>query len=311
LLFPNNVWRQPDSILKSVEQKMVSHRESTLDPLESTTESGGLKRHLSARHIQLISIGGAIGVGLFMGSGKMVSLAGTSILLIYAIIGFFMFFTMRAMGELLLSNLKYKSFADCIAAYLGPKAGFFTAWSYWLVGVVAVVSECIVVGKYFQYWYPDLPVWIPAFTALGMLFVLNILTVKVFGELEFWFALIKIVAIVGMIVAAIKLIAVAHVSPDGVTASVDHLLNRDSFMPHGIMGFFAGFQLAVTSFAGVELIGTTAAEAKNPTRTLPRAINAVPLRIFLFTDLRSRVSFVLHHWHTSARTRAHSFKCSC
>lgn len=241
-----------------------------------------LDRGLSNRHLQLISIGGAIGVGLFMGSGKTISLSGTSIILTYAVIGFFMYFLMRALGELLLSNLGYKTFADFCTEYLGAWAGFSVAWSYWLAWVVAVISDCIIVGGYARFWFPDLPTWIPAFVTLATLMVLNAMTVKVFGEIEFWFAITKIIAIAALIVASGYLIATSYVSPSGVTASLDHLFRHDAFMPHGMAGVFAGFQIAIFSFAGLEVIGTTAAETRDPEKNLPKAINSVPIRILVF-----------------------------
>ncbi|MEG3003302.1 MAG: D-serine/D-alanine/glycine transporter, partial [Comamonas sp.] len=152
-------------------------------------QDGHLKRTLENRHIQLISIGGAIGTGLFMGSGKVIALSGTSILLVYAILGFFVFFVMRAMGELLLSDLRFKSFADIVAHYLGPRAGFVLSWSYWLSWSVAVVGDVVVVAGFFQYWYADVPAWIPAFFTLFVLLGLNMLAVRIFGEVEFWFGI--------------------------------------------------------------------------------------------------------------------------
>ncbi|WP_110968709.1 amino acid permease [Pseudomonas huaxiensis] len=243
---------------------------------------GHLQRTLENRHIQLIAIGGAIGTGLFMGSGKIIALSGTSIILVYAIIGFFLFFVMRAMGELLLSDLRFKSFADIVAAYLGPRAGFVLSWSYWLSWSVAVVGDVVVVAGFMQYWYPDLPAWMPAFFTLFLLLGLNMLAVRIFGEVEFWFAIIKIVAIVVLILTALVMIATSFTSPNGVAASLGHMVTPGAIFPHGASGFFAGFQIAVFSFAGTELIGTTAAEAKNPERTLPKAINTIPARILLF-----------------------------
>lgn len=249
----------------------------------ATAESPAhLKRTLENRHIQLISIGGAIGTGLFMGSGKVIALSGTSIVLVYAIIGFFLYLVMRAMGELLLSDLQLKSFADIVARYLGPRAGFLLSWSYWLSWSVAVVGDVVVVAGFFQYWYPDVPVWMSAFFTMVLLIGLNLLAVRIFGEIEFWFAIIKIVAIVLLILTALVMIATSFTSPTGVVASISHLTETGSVFPHGLSGFFAGFQIAIFSFAGTELIGTTAAEAKDPERTLPKAINTIPFRILLF-----------------------------
>lgn len=253
------------------------------DYASSRTEGAGhLKRSLDNRHIQLISIGGAIGTGLFMGSGKIIAMSGTSIVLVYAIIGFFLFFVMRAMGELLLSDLRHKTFADTVAAYLGPRAGFVLSWSYWLSWSVAVVGDVVVVAGFFQFWYPDVPAWMPAFFTMALLLSLNMLAARIFGEVEFWFAIIKIVAIVVLILTAFMMVATAHTSPNGVVASFSHMVQPGAILPNGFSGFFAGFQIAVFSFAGTELIGTTAAEAKDPEKTLPKAINTIPVRILLF-----------------------------
>lgn len=248
----------------------------------SIENDGHLKRTLENRHIQLISIGGAIGTGLFMGAGKIIALSGTSIVLVYAIIGFFLFFVMRAMGELLLSNLQFKSFADIVATYLGPRAGFVLSWSYWLSWSVAVIGDVVVVAGFFQYWYADVPAWAPAFFTMFLLLTMNMLAARIFGEVEFWFAIIKIVAIVALIVTALMMIATSFVSPNGVVASFSHMTEHGAMFPNGISGFFAGFQIAIFSFAGTELIGTTAAEAKNPEKTLPKAINTIPFRILVF-----------------------------
>ncbi|MEQ4618442.1 MAG: amino acid permease [Corticimicrobacter sp.] len=260
----------------------ASHQQGSTSATSSDHAAPHLQRTLDNRHIQLISIGGAIGTGLFMGSGKIISLSGTSIILVYAILGFFLFFVMRAMGEMLLSNLEFKSFADIVAEYLGPRAGFVLSWSYWLSWSVAVVGDVVVVAGFVQYWFPDMPAWVPAFFTMLLLIGLNLLAVRIFGEVEFWFAIIKIVAIVALIVTALVMIAVSFQSPNGVVASFSHLTEKGAILPHGISGFFAGFQIAVFSFAGTELIGTTAAETRNPEKTLPKAINTIPFRILLF-----------------------------
>ncbi len=241
-----------------------------------------LQRNLTNRHIQLIAIGGAIGTGLFMGSGKTISLAGPSIIFVYMIIGFMLFFVMRAMGELLLSNLNYKSFIDFSADLLGPWAGYFTGWTYWFCWVITGIADVIAIASYSQFWFPDLPQWIPAILCVGVLLSLNLITVKLFGEIEFWFAMIKIVAILGLIGTGLYMVVSGFQSPNGDTASLGNLWNDQGMFPHGLMGFFAGFQIAVFAFVGIELVGTTAAEAKDPERTLPRAINSIPLRIIMF-----------------------------
>ncbi|MFT4171176.1 MAG: D-serine/D-alanine/glycine transporter [Rhodocyclaceae bacterium] len=261
-------------------------------------DSDHLRRNLSNRHIQLIAIGGAIGTGLFMGSGKTISLAGPSIIFVYMIIGFMLFFVMRAMGELLLSNLQYKSFSDFAADLLGPWAGFFTGWTYWFCWVVTGIADVVAVAGYAQFWMPDLPQWMPALACVVLLLSLNLATVKLFGEMEFWFAMIKIVAIVGLILMGAYMVLTHYQSPNGVTASLGHLWNDGGMFPKGVMGFFAGFQIAVFAFVGIELVGAAAAETKDPEKTLPKAINSIPIRIIMFYVLALITIMCVTPWNS-------------
>ncbi len=255
-----------------------------------------LRRSLSNRHLQLIAIGGAIGTGLFMGSGKTISLAGPSILLVYLIIGVMLFFVMRAMGELLLSNLEYKSFIDFSTDLLGPWAGFFCGWTYWFCWIITAIADVIAIAAYAQFWFPGLAPWIPAVLCVLLLLSLNLVTVKLFGELEFWFALIKIVAIVALIATGFALVAWGFTSPSGHKASLANLWSDGGFFPKGISGFFAGFQIAVFAFVGIELVGTTAAETADPKRNLPKAINSIPVRIIIFYVLALVAIMVVTPW---------------
>jgi D-serine/D-alanine/glycine transporter len=241
-----------------------------------------LHRGLSNRHIQLIAIGGAIGTGLFMGSGRTISLAGPAVVVVYGIIGVFVFFVLRAMGELLLSNLNYKSFVDFSAELLGPAAGFFVGWSYWFAWIATGIAEVVAIAGYSKFWWPDLPAWLPALVTGALILMFNLFSVRNFGETEFWFALIKVVAIVCFIGVGAILLATNFVSPQGHRATIANLWNDGGFFATGFMGVVSGFQIAFFAFVGVELVGTAAAETVNPRRTLPRAINAVPLRVAIF-----------------------------
>jgi D-serine/D-alanine/glycine transporter len=256
-----------------------------------------LKRSLSNRHLQLIALGGAIGTGLFMGSGKTISLAGPSIVFVYLIIGVMLFFVMRAMGELLLSNLQYKSFIDFSTDLLGPWAGFFCGWTYWFCWIITAIAEVIAIAAYMQFWFPHLAPWIPAVLCVVLLLTLNLTTVKLFGETEFWFALIKIVAICALIVTGLAMVVWGFVSPAGNHASLANLWNDGGMFPKGISGFFAGFQIAVFAFVGIELVGTAAAETANPERNLPRAINSIPIRIVIFYVLSLVAIMAVTPWH--------------
>lgn len=258
-----------------------------------------LKRNLTNRHIQLIAIGGAIGTGLFMGSGKTISLAGPSILLVYTIIGFILFFVMRAMGELLLSNLKYKSFVDFVIDLLGPMAGFFMGWTYWFCWIVTGSADLIAISGYIEYLFPGmLDPWIPAFICILLFLGLNLLTVKLFGETEFWFAIIKILAIIALIIIGIFFIISGFKTPSGEITSISNIWNDGGFFPTGFVGFVSGFQIAAFAFVGVELVGTTAAETKNPEKILPKAINAIPVRIILFYVLALAIIMSVMPWRS-------------
>ncbi|MGE6630622.1 amino acid permease [Bacillus sp. NPDC077027] len=239
-----------------------------------------LKRDLSNRHVQLIAIGGTIGTGLFLGSGKAIQLAGPSIILAYLIVGMAIFFVMRALGELLLSKAGYQSLTDIAEDYLGPWASFVTGWTYWFCWIMTAMADVIAVGVYVQYWF-DIPQWIPAFICLLILLGFNLLTVKLFGELEFWFALIKVITILLLIGIGIVLLVIGF-KTDAGPVTVTNLWAHGGIFPNGMTGFLLSFQMVVFAYVGVELVGVSAAETSNPQKNIPSAINKIPLRILFF-----------------------------
>ncbi len=240
-----------------------------------------LKRGLKNRHVQLLAIGGAIGTGLFLGSGRSISLAGPSILLTYLITGIICFFMMRALGELLLSNLDHHSFIDFVEEYLGDRAAFITGWTYWFCWLSLAMADLTAVGLYMQYWIPWMPQWIPALVVLAVLLIMNLTAVKHFGEMEFWFALIKVIAIVSLIIIGLIMILTGFTTNAGAAAFAN-LWNYGGWFPNGTMGFILSFQMVVFAFTGIELVGLTAGETENPKKVIPMAINNIPLRIILF-----------------------------
>lgn len=266
-------------------------------PMHHDDKGQNLSRGLSNRHIQLIAIGGAIGTGLFLGSGKTIAVAGPSVIFVYMIIGFMLFFVMRAMGEVLLSNSGYRTFADFAGDLIGPWAGFMVGWTYWFCWIIIGIADIIAISGYVKVWAPDLPLWIPALLTIVLFLVLNLVAVRLFGELEFWFALIKVVAIIALVVVGIVLIAMAFRSPNGDTASLANLWNDGGMFPKGFMGFIGGFQIAIFAFQGIELAGTAAAETKDPEKTLPKAINSIPIRVLLFYVGSLIVIMAVTPWH--------------
>lgn len=260
----------------------------TTTNIDEQSSPNELQRKLSNRHLQLIAIGGAIGTGLFMGSGKTISLAGPSIIIIYMIIGAMFFFLMRALGEILLSNLHYKSFIDMAHDLIGPGAGYYIGWSYWLGWILVGIADLAAIINYLSFWLPPDQMFTPmgqaAISAGCVLFILaiNLVTVKLFGEIEFWFALIKILAIIGLILVGAFMVFTSFQSPSGAVASFSNIWSHGGVFPKGSMGFLAGFQIAMFAFVGVELLGTMAAETKDPEKNLPKAVNAIPTRIIIF-----------------------------
>ncbi|HDC5570375.1 TPA: amino acid permease [Staphylococcus aureus] len=239
-----------------------------------------LQRELRNRHIQLIAIGGAIGTGLFLGAGQTIALTGPSILLTYIIIGFMLFMFMRGLGEIIIQNTEFKSFADVTNTYIGPFAGFVTGWTYWFCWIITGMAEVTAVAKYVSFWFPEIPNWISALFCVLLLMSFNLLSARLFGELEFWFSIIKIATIIGLIVVGFVMILFAFKTQFG-HASFTNLYEHGIFAK-GASGFFMSFQMALFSFVGIEMIGVTAGETKDPVKTIPKAINSVPIRILIF-----------------------------
>ncbi|MCZ4118838.1 amino acid permease [Streptomyces sp. H39-S7] len=241
----------------------------------------GYQRGLGSRQIQMIAIGGAIGTGLFLGAGKAIHQAGPSLIMMYAIAGVIIFFIMRALGELLTYRPVSGSFADYAREFLGPFWGFVTGWTYWLMWVVTGMAEVTAASVYITYWWKDIPQWISALVFLLVLFGVNLISVKVFGEVEFWFSMIKVTAIIGMILIGIGVLTIGF-SAAGDTASLSHLWGNGGVFPNGVGKSLMTLQIVMFAYLAVELVGVTAGEAENPRETLPKAINTLPWRIGVF-----------------------------
>lgn len=254
-----------------------------------------LQRGLKNRHVQLIAIGGAIGTGLFLGSGHSIALAGPSILFAYMITGTICFLMMRALGELLLSNTNYHTFVEFIQEYMGDKIAFITGWTYWFCWVSVAMADITAVGMYVQFWLPHIPLWVPSAVVLVLLVLMNLFTVRLFGELEFWFALIKVAAIVALILVGLYFIIQGHPTTNGV-AAFSNIWSHGGWFPKGISGFIQSFQMVVFAFACIEMVGLTAGETKDPHKVLPKAINSIPLRIILFYTCSLAVIMSIFPW---------------
>ena len=252
-----------------------------------------LKRGLKNRHIQLIALGGAIGTGLFLGIASTIQMAGPSVLLGYAIAGAVAFLIMRQLGEMIVAEPVAGSFSHFADKYCGRWAGFVSGWNYWVMYVLVSLAELTALGIYMQYWFPELPTWVSALGFFVLVNLLSLLNVKAFGELEFWFAVIKVAAVVGMIVFGLYLLIGGGAGPE---AGVSNLWRHGGFFPNGVGGLAMAMAVIMFSFGGLELIGITAAEADDPSRTIPRATNNALYRILIFYIGALAVLLMLFPW---------------
>ncbi|MFC9549973.1 amino acid permease [Rhodococcus sp. NPDC056960] len=241
----------------------------------------GLAQGLNKRHIRMIAIGGAIGVGLFLGSGKGISYAGPALIGVYAVTGVFIFIIMRALGELLMYRPVTGSFAEYAREFLGPAYGFITGWGYWITWTIIGMAEITAAGIFVKFWFPAMPQYLTALIALIALVFLNLAKVGFFGEAEFWFASIKVLTIVALIAGGIFAL-VFDVGKAGQEGGINNLWDHGGIAPHGLLAVLLAFQIVVFSYQGVELIGMTAAETKDRATVLPKAINSIPWRIGIF-----------------------------
>ncbi len=261
--------------------------------MEGQEHGDSLKRGLKNRHIQLIALGGAIGTGLFLGIADTIKMAGPSVILGYGIGGFIAFLIMRQLGEMVVEEPVAGSFSHFAYKYWGNFAGFASGWNYWVLYVLVAMAELTAVGKYIQYWWPDIPTWATALSFFVLINVINLSTVKIYGEMEFWFSIIKVVAIIGMILVGGYLLFSGKGGPE---ASVSNLWDEGGFFPFGISGLVMAMAVIMFSFGGLELVGITAAEADNPQKTIPQATNQVIWRVLIFYIGSLTVLLSLYPW---------------
>lgn len=263
----------------------------------SNQQQGNLKHGLSNRHIQLIALGGAIGTGLFLGISQSIKLAGPSVILGYAIAGFIAFLMMRQLGEMVVQEPVSGSFSHFAYKYWGPFAGFMSGWNYWVLNILVCMAELSAIGLYIQYWWPEIPTWASALAFFLLINGINLLHVKLFGEMEFWFSIIKILAILAMIAFGSYLLATGTAGPQ---ASISNLWALGGFFPYGIKGLVMAMAVIIFAFGGIELFGITAAEARDPDKTLPKAVNQIIYRILIFYIATLFILFALFPWNQMA-----------
>ena len=254
-----------------------------------------LQRRLTPRHITFMALGMAIGAGLFLGSASAINMAGPSVLFAYLFGGVMIFIIMRALGEMAVHDPVAGSFSSYAHRYLGPFAGYLTGWNYWLLMVGVGMAESTAVGIYMKQWFPDLPQWIWVFGSVVMIGTLNLMAVKVYGEMEFWFTMIKVVTVVLMILGGAGMIWLGW-GNSGHPVGLGNLWQHGGWFPHGVTGMVLALPVVVFAFGGIETIGMAAGEASQPERTIPRAVNSVLWRILIFYVGALFVIMAIYPW---------------
>lgn len=272
-----------------------------------STEAAEVKEHkelhrgLKNRHIQMIALGGAIGTGLFYGSSTTIALVGPAITLSYLIGGIMIFLVVRALGEMSVDEPVSGAFSYYAYKYWGDFPGFFSGWNYWFNYIVVSMAELAVVGAYINFWLPNVPTWVSALIFLVAITLINLINVKAFGEFEFWFALIKVVAIIAMIIFGLLMIFFG-LGNNGVPTGFSNLWAHGGFLPNGLWGLLLSLVIVMFSFGGVELIGITAGEADNPKKSIPKAINQVIWRILVFYIGALSILIIIYPWNQVGAT---------
>jgi L-asparagine transporter-like permease len=269
-------------------------------------QASELKRKLKNRHIQFIALGGAVGTGLFLGTGSAIFQAGPAVILGYFIAGILVFSIMRQLGEMDTEEPMAGSFGYFAYKYWGTFPGFLAGWNYWVLYVMVGIAELTAIAAYMQYWFPALATWKSAFLFFVVINAVNLTAVKAYGETEFAFSIIKITSICAMIIAGLYILVLHPSLVDG--ASFKNLWQAatagahkgdaafSGFLPHGIAGLITAVPIITFAFGGLELVGITAAETADPKKTIPKAVNQVIFRILVFYIGTLTVLLSLYHW---------------
>ncbi|GLQ49679.1 amino acid permease [Dyella flava] len=254
-----------------------------------------LQRRLTSRLITFMALGMAIGAGLFLGSADSINLAGPSVIFAYMFGGAMIFIIMRALGEMAVHDPVAGSFSSYAHRYLGPFAGYLTGWNYWLLMVGVGMAESTAVGIYMKAWFPELPQWIWVFGSVVAIGTLNLMAVRVYGEMEFWFTMIKVVTVVLMILGGAGMIWFGW-GNGGHALGFSNLWSHGGWFPHGLQGMVLALPIVVFAFGGIETIGMAAGEAADPARNIPRAVNSVLWRILIFYVGALLVIMAIYPW---------------
>ena len=274
--------------------------------MSNTQSSNDLEQGLKPRHVTMLSIAGVIGAGLFVGSGHAIAQAGPAVLLAYAAAGTLVVLVMRMLAEMAVASPDTGSFSTYADRAIGHWAGFTIGWLYWWFWVLVIPLEAVAAGTILHAWFPDTAIWVFTLVITLLLTVTNLFSVKNYGEFEFWFALVKVLAIIGFIV--LGLLAIFGFLPTSQVSGVAHLADTIGFMPNGMGAVLAAMLTTMFSFMGTEIVTIAAAESKDPSKQITKATNSVIWRIGLFYLVSIFIVVALVPWNDPALAQFGSYQ---
>lgn len=242
----------------------------------------GYKQSLGHWQIQMIAIGGAIGVGLFLGLGQRLATAGPALLVSYLLVSVVVYLLMRALGEMVVYRPTTGAWVSYAREFVSDRFAFMTGWIYVMLAAIAGVAEISALAVYVQFWWPEIPGWVPSLVAALVIVGVNLLSVRLFGHIELWASAVKVVAILLFLIAGVVLVVAGDVFGAETQASVTNLWAHGGFAPAGVLPLVIVMSGVVFSFSAIEIVGVSAGEASDPQRSMPKAINSVVLRIGIF-----------------------------
>ncbi|EGP5616962.1 amino acid permease [Enterococcus faecium] len=270
-------------------------------------EDKKLKKQLSSRHITMLALGGAIGAGLFKGSGEAIGIAGPSVLIAFLIGGLILYIVMKGLGKIVLSGGDtHHGLSGLIRPYLGAHSADFTDWVYWSMWIINIIAEAVAAASFLQLWFPHIPAWVFVFMLAVLTTIINLYSVRLFAETEYWLAFAKISVIILLIIFATYLVG-QQMLGTGVFPTLQQLTDHGGFTPHGMKGIISSLLVVIYSYGGSELIAITISEADDPKRAIPKAIKGVMGRIISFYIIPLFLLLILFPWNTLAGTNVSPF----
>lgn len=270
-------------------------------------EDKKLKKQLSSRHITMLALGGAIGAGLFKGSGEAIGIAGPSVLIAFLIGGLILYIVMKGLGKIVLSGGDtHHGLSGLIRPYLGAHSADFTDWVYWSMWIINIIAEAVAAASFLQLWFPHIPAWVFVFMLAVLTTIINLYSVRLFAETEYWLAFAKISVIILLIIFATYLVG-QQMLGTGVFPTLQQLTDHGGFTPHGMKGIISSLLVVIYSYGGSELIAITVSEADDPKRAIPIAIKGVMGRIISFYIIPLFLLLILFPWNTLAGTNVSPF----